>query len=94
MLTNCLLNALQTGASEIAIRLLPEENSLAIEIEDNGGGFSEAQLAFPFAPFRSDKPYGLGLGLLLCQRLMQSIGGDIALSNGEDGAKVVLTIPQ
>ncbi|MEG9532569.1 sensor histidine kinase [Mannheimia indoligenes] len=93
VLTNCLLNALQTGAGEIAIRLLLQENGLAIEIEDNGGGFSEAQLAFPFAPFRSDKPHGLGLGLVLCQRLMQSIGGEIALSNGEKGARVVLSIP-
>lgn len=93
VLTNCLLNALQAGASEISVRLQAVENGLEIAIEDNGGGFSPAQLEFPFVPFRTDKPHGLGLGLVLCQRLMKSIDGDIALSNGEKGARVALRIP-
>lgn len=43
-------NALQTEASEISVHVVSEEYGLEIEIEDNGGGFSEAQLAFPFTP--------------------------------------------
>ncbi|WP_246770531.1 ATP-binding protein, partial [Mannheimia haemolytica] len=39
VLTNCLLNALQAGASEISVRLQAVENGLEIAIEDNGGGF-------------------------------------------------------
>ncbi|WP_458118655.1 PhnD/SsuA/transferrin family substrate-binding protein [Mannheimia haemolytica] len=94
VLTNCLLNALQAGASEISVRLQAVENGLEIAIEDNSGGFSPAQLEFPFVPFRTDKPHGLGLGLVLCQRLMQSLNGRIVLANGENGAKVVLLLPQ
>ncbi|MDO4431651.1 MAG: ATP-binding protein, partial [Lonepinella koalarum] len=68
------------------------ENGLEIAIEDNGGGFPPAQLEFPFVPFRTDKPHGLGLGLVLCQRLMQSLNGRIVLANGEKGARVTLRV--
>lgn len=93
VLTNCLLNALQAGSSRIKVRLQAVENELKITIEDNGGGFSQTQLDFPFMPFRTDKPQGLGLGLVLCQRLMQSLNGRIELANGEFGAKITLTLP-
>ncbi|MFA9487543.1 MULTISPECIES: PhnD/SsuA/transferrin family substrate-binding protein [unclassified Mannheimia] len=93
VMTNCLLNALQAGATTIAVRLQAVENEINITIEDDAGGFSQTQLDFPFVPFRTDKPQGMGLGLVLCQRLMQSLGGSIELANGERGAKVILTLP-
>lgn len=93
VLTNCLLNALQAGSSRVEVRLQAVENELKITIEDNGGGFSQTQLDFPFIPFRTDKPQGLGLGLVLCQRLMQSLNGRIELANGKSGAKIILTLP-
>lgn len=96
VITNCLLNALQAGATAIEICLQTVENELKITIEDDAGGFSQSQLDFPFVPFvpfRTDKPHGLGLGLVLCQRLMQTLGGGIELANGEQGARVTLSIP-
>ncbi|WP_236650844.1 PhnD/SsuA/transferrin family substrate-binding protein [Mannheimia pernigra] len=93
VITNCLLNALQAGATAIEICLQAVENELKITIEDDAGGFSQSQLDFPFVPFRTDKPHGLGLGLVVCQRLMQTLGGGIELANGEQGARVALSIP-
>lgn len=93
VLANCLLNSIQAGASSIHLYLKTSADQLCITIEDNGTGFTHEQLEFPFVPFRTNKAQGLGLGLVLCQRLMQSIQGKIELANHEQGAKVTLTLP-
>ncbi|WP_439234815.1 sensor histidine kinase [Lonepinella koalarum] len=94
---NCLLNALQANADQIAINVQPiHTDKIQIEIVDNGSGFTQQQLDFPFVPFQSTKPDGLGLGLVICQRLIQSQGGDIQLSNlpQGSGARVNLLLPK
>lgn len=53
-------------------------------VQDNGGGMDETQLTQPFAPFRSTRSEGLGLRLVICQRLMRSQGGDIHMENCSD----------
>lgn len=95
ILCNCLLNALQAQANKIVISVQAKENSIQILIMDNGKGFSETELAFPFVPFRSRKKEGLGLGLTLCQRLIHSMRGEIYLKNcpADKGAMVILELP-
>ena len=95
ILCNCLLNALQAQANKIMISVQEKENSIQILIVDNGKGFSETELAFPFVPFRSRKKEGLGLGLTLCQRLIHSMRGEIYLKNrpAGKGAMVILELP-
>ncbi|TDQ57964.1 two-component system sensor histidine kinase TtrS [Mesocricetibacter intestinalis] len=93
VVANCLLNALQTEADLIKIRVFEQQGLLHISICDNGAGFRAEHLDFPFVPFRTDKPQGLGLGLVLCKRLMQSLGGTIRLGNTVSGAEVVLSLP-
>lgn len=92
---NCLLNASQAHASEIDIEVKKEESVIVIHIRDNGSGFKPSELKFPFVPFRTSKANGLGLGLVLCQRLLRSIEGEITLQNRTDkqGAEVILTLP-
>ncbi|MGQ0286115.1 sensor histidine kinase [Pasteurellaceae bacterium 22721_9_1] len=94
ILCNCLLNASQAHSSQIHIVVNPSYKKINIHILDNGTGFSDTELRFPFVPFRSSKNQGLGLGLVLCQRLIHTIGGDIHLQNRQDkqGAEVILTL--
>lgn len=94
ILCNCLLNASQAQSSEIHIVVNPSHRQINIHILDNGTGFSDTELRFPFVPFRSRKAQGLGLGLVLCQRLIRTIGGEIQLQNRKDkqGAEVILTL--
>lgn len=95
ILCNCILNAIQAGATEIQIIAIPQDSRVHIQLLDNGTGFSPEELQFPFVPFRTRKPNGLGLGLVLCQRLIQRVGGDIRLNNRSDqsGADISLTLP-
>ena len=67
-----------------------------LEIEDTGKGMSkefvEREL---FAPFRSSKGRGLGLGMYICQHIIQLHGGTIRLaSEPGTGTLFRLTFPQ
>ncbi len=97
VLVNSLLNCWQQQATQVdmSIRYF-EEPFLGITIADNAGGFSQEQLEFPFVPFRTNKEQGLGLGLVICERLMRVIGGSLLLDNRSDGiagAVVTLKLP-
>lgn len=67
-----------------------------LEIEDTGEGmtkeFIERDL---FAPFRSSKGRGLGLGMYICQHIIRLHGGEIRLaSEPGTGTLFRLTFPQ
>ncbi|MBI3484339.1 MAG: hypothetical protein HY012_04205 [Acidobacteria bacterium] len=67
-----------------------------LEIEDSGEGmtkeFVERDL---FAPFRSSKGRGLGLGMYICQHIIRLHGGEIRLaSEPGTGTLFRLTFPQ
>ncbi|CNJ40637.1 two-component sensor kinase [Yersinia aldovae] len=65
-----------------------------IQIEDNGSGLNNQQLDNLFTPFFTTRESGLGLGLTLCETLVQRMGGDIKAANSEyGGACFTLTFP-
>lgn len=67
-------------------------NSKTVEcsVRDTGGGFPEAHIEKAFEPFFTTKPIGqgTGLGLALCRRIVESMGGTITLGNWANGAEV------
>ncbi|WP_345798383.1 PhnD/SsuA/transferrin family substrate-binding protein [Castellaniella sp. MT123] len=96
VLANVLINAVQAGARCISVRAAAEEGVLRIEVADDGPGFDAEHVRFPFVPFRTTRPDGLGLGLLIAQRIMLSLKGRIQIGNRADGvtgALVLLELP-
>ncbi|MBP6562141.1 MAG: PhnD/SsuA/transferrin family substrate-binding protein [Neisseriaceae bacterium] len=95
VLCNCVLNSIQAQATEVHITAYRHEGRVNIDLSDNGDGFAPEQLAFPFVPFRTTKLEGLGLGLVICERLILSQGGTFTLGNRLDGngAVITLTLP-
>lgn len=96
VLVNVLNNAVQSGADHIRVQARACPGGARIEIADDGPGFEEEHLRFPFVPFRTTRPDGLGLGLLIAQRIMLSLRGRIHLdrhADGRPGALVVLDLP-
>ena len=96
VMMNSLLNAVQAGANQIIIEAHCHQDYYKILIMDNGSGFTKEELDAPFVPFRTSKPTGLGLGLVICERLMAVIGGKFRIDNrkdGEQGASVRIIIP-
>ncbi|PVD45576.1 sensor histidine kinase [Serratia liquefaciens] len=98
VLTNLLSNSLQAGAQQITLRHEADAHQHRLIVEDDGGGLSDEQLALPFVPFRSTKQEGLGLGLVICQRLLKGQGAELTLENylasaQRQGLRVILHVP-
>lgn len=98
VLTNLLSNSLQAGAQQITLRRETDGDRQQLILEDDAGGLSTEQLAQPFVPFRSTKSEGLGLGLVICQRLLRSQQGELTLENytvspQRQGLRVTLHFP-
>lgn len=65
-----------------------------IEIKDTGAGIDQDEISKIFTPFFTKKEKGIGIGLTLCQRVIEAHGGKIkAHSRKGIGTKMVITIP-
>jgi len=103
-LSEIILNALQSNPADpqIGIRLL--ENALGgsyapnlnIEIKDNGTGFTPEVAGKVAAPFFTTRNVGLGLGLTVSQRIIETHHGKMEIvpsQTGEHGV-VRISLPQ
>lgn len=81
VLINLLNNALQATSAvelpQILLQVSSNTDMVRILLEDNGVGLYEDQLAHLFEPFYTTKQQGLGLGLALSKRIIESFGGTI-----------------
>jgi C4-dicarboxylate-specific signal transduction histidine kinase len=72
----------------------PAATFAMVSVEDNGERGREKDLRRAFEPFYTTKPGGLGIGLAVSRRIIQTHGGVlIATPNAEHGATFRFTIP-
>ncbi len=93
ILINVVGNAIkftETGSVQIVTRLLTEKNQhpqLQFDVIDTGMGIAQAKIEHLFLPFMQDdnsvtrKFGGTGLGLTICKRLAELLGGAISVSS-------------
>ncbi|MBI3313900.1 MAG: response regulator [Candidatus Omnitrophica bacterium] len=101
LLKNLLTNALKFRhpdiPPEIKIRYEEKDGMHGITFEDNGIGFDEKYAAEIFKPFfrlHKQKIKGSGIGLAICQKIVQRHGGRItAHSTPGKGASFVIHLP-
>ena len=96
VLDNLLLNAFKhSGADRVVIRLATDGARWRLEVEDNGRGIALEDQKTIFGKFavaaHSSRGAGTGLGLWIVTRLVQAMGGEIALSS-EPGTGSVFTV--
>ncbi|PPD57337.1 PAS domain-containing sensor histidine kinase [Dehalogenimonas etheniformans] len=101
ILLNLLSNAVKYSPEEskIKVRVIREDGNVVISVIDNGVGIPIEQQATLFTPFtrlenirRPAK--GLGLGLLVCKRLVEAHGGKIWVeSKPGEGSTFSFTLP-
>lgn len=95
---NLLRNAYQALKGEggrICLRSRFNDYELMVSIEDNGTGISPDHMGALFEPYRTTKPSGSGLGLLIVRRIVREHGGEIAIASEEGvGTRVTLHLPR
>jgi nitrogen-specific signal transduction histidine kinase len=63
-------------------------------VEDQGSGVPDELRTKLFQPFFTTKSEGLGMGLAICQTILQTLGGSIRLQdNGDTGATFHVLLP-
>ncbi|MEG1712261.1 MAG: tetrathionate respiration histidine kinase TtrS [Citrobacter sp.] len=81
VLANLVLNAAQAGASTVWFTAQCDDTGVNIVVQDNAGGIDETQIYQAFQPFMTTRKEGMGLGLVICQRLVRYAGGEISINN-------------
>jgi two-component system nitrogen regulation sensor histidine kinase NtrY len=102
-LTNLLLNAAEAIAGregeglprgKITVRLINQEGTTAIEVEDNGRGLPHEARERLTEPYFTTRVKGTGLGLAIVKKIMEDHGGRLRLDDAPSGgARVRLELP-
>ena len=97
-MSNLLMNAAEAqggvGGGTITLRLHGVEQGLKISVEDQAGGISDTLQQRLFQVYPSHKSGGTGLGLALVKRIVDGLGGSVALSStSEKGSHFQVLMP-
>ena len=94
-----MLNALQANPTDarIQVRMEPEaERSggahVQIEIQDNGAGFSPEAAEKGAEPFFTTRPVGLGLGLTVSRKILETHQGHLSILKAPGGQAGVVRV--
>ena len=94
MFINLIRNSIQAGATKISIDLTQQENNYQLLFSDNGKGIALSDKEKIFDENFTTKKQGMGLGLSLAKRFLESINGEIKLySTSTAGTVFQITIP-
>ena len=100
VLVNLIINARDAGGRTVGIaaQALDRDGHACVRIvvEDSGVGIPDDILPRLFVAFVTSKPrgQGTGLGLRICRRIVEDMGGTITAANRpEGGARVELVLP-
>jgi signal transduction histidine kinase len=101
MIKQALINIFQNAIDamepkgKLRISMKNENNSLVMEIDDNGSGIDEEDLSYIFNPFFTKKSYGTGLGLTQVKKIIDQHNGRIKiLSRKGEGTRFVIDLPR
>jgi signal transduction histidine kinase len=87
------IKAMKSGGF-LEIKTSCSDDSIIITVSDTGEGIAEKNLEVIFSPFFSTKEGGLGLGLSIVQRVVESHGGKIqCTSTVGSGTVFEITLP-
>jgi two-component system sensor kinase FixL len=97
LLLNLVRNAMEAMAEvekrELTISSDIQEDGLRIMVQDSGPGLAPQVAARLFQPFVTTKPDGMGIGLKICQSIIEGHGGTIVAQPGRPGATFVIHLP-
>ncbi|MGL6123682.1 MAG: sensor histidine kinase [Shewanella sp.] len=97
VLVNLLRNALDamenSNVKRLSINTGLKDDQVFIHITDSGCGLSQMALERLFFPFETSKPQGLGLGMVICKRIIEEHNGKIEAHHASPGLTIKVTLP-
>jgi C4-dicarboxylate-specific signal transduction histidine kinase len=101
VIVNLAVNAVQaieeagSTSRNIVIRTVAQDSALRCSVEDSGPGIEPQHVTRLFDSFFTTKGGGMGMGLRICQSVIEAHGGRIAADNGSPhgGARFFFTLP-
>ena len=99
---NLLLNALEAAAKSqaegirtglVQARLQARGEVWELQIDDSGEGLADGLSSGVFDPFVTTKQEGVGLGLVVVKRVVESLGGDISWRRANGNTRFSIRIP-
>lgn len=91
---NLIRNSIQAKARNITIDVSTNKDFSYVRIIDNGTGISGENFEKIFEENYTTKPEGMGLGLSITKRFLESINGKIVVEKSSDeGTTFLITIP-
>lgn len=96
VLLNLVLNAIQAmpGGGEVILSVEQKDDSVQIQVKDEGIGVEPENLEKVFDPFFTTRAGGTGLGLSVAYKIIQQHGGHIAARpNADKGMTFTVTLP-
>ncbi|WP_171822713.1 sensor histidine kinase [Sulfobacillus thermosulfidooxidans] len=79
---------------DIAIRVDSRDDHAILRVSDNGAGIHETIRPFLFRPYYTSKIDGHGLGLVICQRIVEQHHGTINIVDLSPGTAFVVSLPK
>ena len=79
------IDAIDRKDGKVKVSLRDESNTIVIQIQDNGKGIPKKDWKNIFRPGFSTKKSGWGLGLSLCQRIINEVVGGKVVKENETG---------
>lgn len=91
VLINLVKNAHESGSApeEVVVSVQRAPDGTVVRVRDAGRGMTESVLRQALVPFYTTKPGGTGLGLALCNDIVEAHGGRMRLAAREGGGTVV-----
>jgi two-component system, sporulation sensor kinase A len=93
---NLLKNAIESmdKDGEIHIKIGTRDDTVIIDLKDQGCGIPPERLKTLGEPFYTTKEKGTGLGLMVCFKIIEEHGGTIQFSSVEkEGTRVEIELP-
>lgn len=99
LLDNAADASIEAGSTRVRLDWRVEDGQLLAEVSDQGRGLDPRRGAATAGPFRSAKPHGMGVGLVLSHAVIERLGGTLETLAGEGGGtrvrfRVALAAPK
>ncbi|HWB95278.1 MAG TPA: PAS domain S-box protein, partial [Bryobacteraceae bacterium] len=90
VLLNLIRNAMDAmeGKGEITITTAAETGFVRVSVADDGPGIAPEVMKALFQPFITTKEKGMGIGLTICQSIIEAHGGKVWAENGPQGGAI------